>query len=123
MDTTGVAAYSLQHQPEGNKKLELVGGAQYAVGYQAMLVSKESPQLRDALAATMQSMIGDGTYAKIFEKMGSRRKQARQGYDQRCRAVRRLHEARRLRRGNCNDGRSSSSGLFLFGSSTGRNDV
>jgi polar amino acid transport system substrate-binding protein len=70
MDTTGVAAYSLQHQPEGNKKLELVGGAQYAVGYQAMLVSKESPQLRDALAATMQSMIGDGTYAKIFEKWG-----------------------------------------------------
>jgi polar amino acid transport system substrate-binding protein len=70
MDTTGVAAYSLQHQPEGNKKLELVNGAQYAVGYQAMLVSKESPQLRDALAATMQSMIGDGSYAKIFEKWG-----------------------------------------------------
>ncbi|WP_245472234.1 ABC transporter substrate-binding protein [Rhizobium jaguaris] len=70
MDTTGVAAYSLQHQPEGNRKLELVGGAQYAVGYQAMLVSKESPQLRDALAATMQSMIDDGTYAKIFEKWG-----------------------------------------------------
>ena len=70
MDTTGVAAYSLQHQPEGNKKLELVTGAQYAVGYQAMLVSKESPELRDALAATMQSMIDDGSYAKIFEKWG-----------------------------------------------------
>jgi polar amino acid transport system substrate-binding protein len=70
MDTTGVAAYSLQHQPEGNKKLELVPGAQYAVGYQAMLVSKETPELRDALAATMQSMIDDGTYAKIFEKWG-----------------------------------------------------
>ncbi|MBY5666341.1 ABC transporter substrate-binding protein [Rhizobium leguminosarum] len=70
MDTTGVAAYSLQHQPEGNKKLKLVTGAQYAVGYQAMLVSKESPQLRDALAATVQSMIDDGTYAKIFEKWG-----------------------------------------------------
>ncbi|MFS8113140.1 ABC transporter substrate-binding protein [Rhizobium jaguaris] len=70
MDTTGVAAYSLQHQPEGNKKLELISGAQYAVGYQAMLISKESPQLRDALAATMQSMIDDGTYAKIFEKWG-----------------------------------------------------
>lgn len=70
MDTTGVAAYSLQHQPEGNKKLELVPGAQYAVGYQAMLVSKDSPELRDALAATMQSMIDDGTYAKIFETWG-----------------------------------------------------
>jgi polar amino acid transport system substrate-binding protein len=70
MDTTGVAAYSLQHQPEGNKKLELITGAQYAVGYQAMLVSKESPELRDALAATMQSMIDDGSYAKIFEKWG-----------------------------------------------------
>jgi polar amino acid transport system substrate-binding protein len=70
MDTTGVAAYSLQHQPEGNKKLELITGAQYAVGYQAMLVSKESPELRDALAATMQSMIDDGSYAIIFEKWG-----------------------------------------------------
>lgn len=70
MDTTGVAAYSLQHQPAGNKKLELVTGAQYAVGYQAMLVGKESPQLRDALAATMQSMINDGSYAKVFEKWG-----------------------------------------------------
>jgi polar amino acid transport system substrate-binding protein len=70
MDTTGVAAYSLQHQPEGNKKLELIIGAQYAVGYQAMLVSKETPELRDALAATMQAMIADGTYAKIFEKWG-----------------------------------------------------
>lgn len=70
MDTTGVAAYSLQHQPQGNKKLELVTGAQYAVGYQAMLVSKENPELRDALAATMQSMIDDGSYAKIFEKWG-----------------------------------------------------
>ncbi|MFT4000375.1 MAG: ABC transporter substrate-binding protein [Rhizobium sp.] len=70
MDTTGVAAYSLQHQPEGNKKLELVKGTQYAVGYQAMLVGKDSPQLRDALAATMQSMIDDGSYAKIFEKWG-----------------------------------------------------
>jgi polar amino acid transport system substrate-binding protein len=70
MDTTGVAAYSLQHQPEGNKKLALVGGSQYAVGYQAMLVSKETPELRDALAATMQSIIDDGTYARIFEKWG-----------------------------------------------------
>jgi polar amino acid transport system substrate-binding protein len=70
MDTTGVAAYSLKHQPEGNKKLELVSGAQYAVGYQAMLVSKESPELRDALAGAMQSMIDDGSYAKIFEKWG-----------------------------------------------------
>ncbi|SNB71009.1 amino acid ABC transporter substrate-binding protein, PAAT family [Arboricoccus pini] len=70
MDTTGVAAYSLQHQPEGSKKLELVKGSQYAVGYQSMLVGKDNPQLRDVLAATMQSMIDDGSYAKIFEKWG-----------------------------------------------------
>ena len=70
MDTTGVAAYSLQHQPEGSKKLALVGGAQYAVGYQAVLVGKENPKLRDAIAATLQSMIDDGTYAKIFDKWG-----------------------------------------------------
>ena len=70
MDTTGVAAYSLQHQPEGATKLALVGGAQYAVGYQAMLVAKENPQLRDALAAAMQALIDDGTYGKIFDKWG-----------------------------------------------------
>jgi len=70
MDTTGVAAYSLAHQPSGSKKLQLVTGAQYAVGYQAMLVSKQTPELRDALAATMQSMIDDGTYAKLFGKWG-----------------------------------------------------
>ncbi|GGA93826.1 amino acid ABC transporter [Brucella endophytica] len=70
MDTTGVAAYSLQHQPEGSKKLELISGTQYAAGYQAMLVAKDNPQLRDALAATMQAMIDDGAYAKIFDKWG-----------------------------------------------------
>lgn len=70
MDTTGVAAYSLQHQPEGSKKLELINGAQYAVGYQAILVGKDNAGLRDALAATMQSMIDDGTYGKIFDKWG-----------------------------------------------------
>ncbi|MBD8556013.1 ABC transporter substrate-binding protein [Rhizobium sp. CFBP 8762] len=70
MDTTGVAAYSLQHQPAGSRKLELVTGAQYAVGYQAMLVAKQSTQLREALAATMQAMIDDGSYGKIFDKWG-----------------------------------------------------
>jgi polar amino acid transport system substrate-binding protein len=70
MDTTGVAAYSLKHQPEGNRKIELVPGAQYAVGYQAVLVAKENNQLRDALAATLQSMIDDGSYGKIFDKWG-----------------------------------------------------
>jgi polar amino acid transport system substrate-binding protein len=70
MDTTGVAAYSLQHQPDGAKKLALVPGAQYAVGYQAVLVDKKNGQLRDAIAATLQSMIDDGSYAKIFDKWG-----------------------------------------------------
>jgi polar amino acid transport system substrate-binding protein len=68
MDTIGVAAYSLANQPEAGKKLELIEGPKYAVGYQGILVTKNNPQLRDAVVATLQSMIDDGSYAKIFEK-------------------------------------------------------
>jgi polar amino acid transport system substrate-binding protein len=70
MDTTGVAAYSLGHQPAAGVQLELVPGAKYAVGYQGILVDKNDPQLRDALVATLQAMIDDGTYDKIFQKWG-----------------------------------------------------
>jgi polar amino acid transport system substrate-binding protein len=70
MDTVGVAAYTLAHQPATGKKLELVETAKYAVGYQGILVGKNNPELRDAIAATLQSMIEDGSYQKIFEKWG-----------------------------------------------------
>ena len=72
MDTYGVAAFTLEHQPEsaGGKKLELVPGARYAIGYQAMVVRKDDPQLRDAVVAALESLIADGTYHKIFAKWG-----------------------------------------------------
>ncbi len=72
MDTYGVTAYTLANQPEssGGQKLELITGTQYAVGYQAMLVSKAKPQLRDAVQATLQAMVKDGTYAAAFKKWG-----------------------------------------------------
>lgn len=68
MDTTGVAAFSFANQPEGDKKLALVEGAKYAAGYQGIMVRKQDTQLRDTIVATLQKMIDDGSYAKIFEK-------------------------------------------------------
>lgn len=72
MDTYGVTAYELQHQPAnlGGQKLQLVEGKKYAVGYQAMIVGKDDPQLRDAIQATLQSMIKDGSYAAAFKIWG-----------------------------------------------------
>jgi polar amino acid transport system substrate-binding protein len=69
MDTYGVAAYTLAHQPgTGGHKLELVKGARYAVGYQAIVVSKQATQLRDAIKATLEGMMADGSYQAIFAK-------------------------------------------------------
>ena len=72
MDTYGVTAYELANQPAnaGGQKLELIPGKQYAVGYQAMIVGKDKPQLRDAVQATLQAMVKDGTYAAAFKKWG-----------------------------------------------------
>ena len=69
MDTYGVAAYTLAHQPATEAhKLELVKGARYAVGYQAIVVAKTDPQLRDAIQAALESMMADGSYQKLFAK-------------------------------------------------------
>ncbi len=68
MDTYGVAAYTLAHQPAGGAKLELVKGARYAVGYQAVVVSKKTPALRDAIKAALEAMMADGSYRKLFAK-------------------------------------------------------
>jgi polar amino acid transport system substrate-binding protein len=69
MDTYGVAAYTLAHQPGTlPHKLELVKGARYAIGYQAIVVSKKSPQLRDAIKAALESMMSDGSYKALFAK-------------------------------------------------------
>lgn len=35
-----------------------------------MVTPKSDPRLRDAIQATLQSMIEDGTYHKIFQKWG-----------------------------------------------------
>ncbi len=71
MDTYGVAGYTLAHQPANQaNKLELVKGARYAVGYQSIVVSKKTPQLRDAIKAALESMMADGSYHKLFAKWG-----------------------------------------------------
>ncbi|WP_245455678.1 ABC transporter substrate-binding protein [Neorhizobium lilium] len=68
MDTTGVAAFSFANQPASDKKLALVEGVKYAAGYQGIMVGKKDTHLRDAIVATLQKMIDDGSYARIFDK-------------------------------------------------------
>jgi polar amino acid transport system substrate-binding protein len=69
LDTYGVAAYTLA-QMRGGHRLELVRGAKYAVGLQGMIVAKRNRELRDAIRATLQSMVDDGSYAAVFRKWG-----------------------------------------------------
>ena len=72
LDTYGVAAYTLAKLQggRGGRNLELVRGAKYAVGLQAMIVSKRNRALRDAIQATLQAMVEDGSYRAAFEKWG-----------------------------------------------------
>lgn len=64
----GVSAYTTANQPAGGIQLELITQSRYAVGYQGWLVSKENPELRDAIMAALQSMVDDGSYGAIFDK-------------------------------------------------------
>lgn len=72
LDTYGVAAYTLAklQRGRGGRDLELVRGAKYAVGLQAMIVAKRNGALRDAIQATLQAMVDDGSYRAVFEKWG-----------------------------------------------------
>lgn len=69
LDTYGVAAYTLSKM-EGARRLELVPGAKYAVGLQAMIVARHDRELRDAIQATLQSMVDDGSYGAVFARWG-----------------------------------------------------
>jgi polar amino acid transport system substrate-binding protein len=72
LDTYGVAAYTLANLQggRGGRDLELVRGPKYAVGLQAMIVSKRNTALRDAIQATLQAMVEDGSYRAAFVKWG-----------------------------------------------------
>lgn len=63
----GSTVFTLDHQSTTDAKLALVG-PRYGTGYQGFLVGKNNPELRDAIIATLQSMIDDGTYGEIFAK-------------------------------------------------------
>lgn len=68
METYGVAAYTFAQLE--NAPLELIPGARYAVGLQGMIVAKSQTALRDAVQATLQAMVADGTYKAAFAKWG-----------------------------------------------------
>lgn len=68
LDTYGVAVYTLAHAPQ--EKLEVLSFKRYAVGYQAIVVSKKTPQLRNAIVAALNELKKDGAYRAIFAKWG-----------------------------------------------------
>ncbi|MEX6509069.1 ABC transporter substrate-binding protein [Jiella sp. M17.18] len=70
MDTTGVTAYALQHQPAAGTQLELVPGAKYAAGYQGIMVGKDDTGLRDAIVGALEEMIANGSYKALFDRYG-----------------------------------------------------
>ncbi|NUS11551.1 MAG: ABC transporter substrate-binding protein [Streptomyces sp.] len=66
LNDTPVAAYIAQSSGGGND-FE-VAGAPSDAGPFGIAVSKDDPQLRDALKAAMDAIVADGTYAKILQK-------------------------------------------------------
>ncbi|MFJ6212966.1 ABC transporter substrate-binding protein [Streptomyces sp. NPDC092296] len=60
-----VAAYNVQTSGNG-ADFEVVG-EQIQAGLYGIAVSKENPQLRDAVKAALDALISDGEYAKILE--------------------------------------------------------
>ncbi|WP_031520316.1 ABC transporter substrate-binding protein [Streptomyces sp. NRRL F-5123] len=66
LNDTPVAAYIAQTSGKGSD-FE-VAGAPSDAGPFGIAVSKDDPQLRDALKAAMDAIVADGTYAKILQK-------------------------------------------------------
>jgi polar amino acid transport system substrate-binding protein len=66
LNDTPVAAYIAQTSGKGND-FE-VAGPPFEAGPFGIAVSKDDPQLRDALKAAMDAIIADGTYTKILQK-------------------------------------------------------
>ncbi|MFI0900069.1 ABC transporter substrate-binding protein [Streptomyces sp. NPDC020983] len=66
LNDTPVAAYIAQ--TSGNGTDFEVAGAPSDAGPFGIAVSKDDPQLRDALKAAMDAIVADGTYAKILQK-------------------------------------------------------
>lgn len=62
------SVYTTEKQTGKGVGLQALPDVRLAVGYLGMLVSKDNPQLRDAVIASLQHMVDSGAYRAIMEK-------------------------------------------------------
>ncbi|WP_284778039.1 ABC transporter substrate-binding protein [Agrobacterium sp. lyk4-40-TYG-31] len=64
------SVYTTENQTGKGVGLQALPDVRLAVGYLGMLVSKDNPDLRDTVIASLQHMIDSGAYKAIMEKWG-----------------------------------------------------
>lgn len=62
--------YTTKHQLQNGVGLDALPDVRLAVGYLGMLTNKDDSQLRDAVAAGLQTLVTSGAYAQIMQKWG-----------------------------------------------------
>ncbi len=64
------SVYTTENQTGKGVGLQALPDVRLAVGYLGMLVSKDNPDLRDTVVASLQHMVDTGAYKAIMEKWG-----------------------------------------------------
>ncbi|MBB4105805.1 ABC transporter substrate-binding protein [Allorhizobium borbori] len=64
------SVYTTENQTGKGVGLQALPEVRLAVGYLGMLVSKDNPQLRDTVVASLQHMVDSGAYEAIMKKWG-----------------------------------------------------
>jgi polar amino acid transport system substrate-binding protein len=64
------SVYTTQNQTGKGVGLQALPDVRLAVGYLGMLTSKDNPELRDTVIASLQHMVDSGVYLAIMEKWG-----------------------------------------------------
>ncbi|WP_064708308.1 ABC transporter substrate-binding protein [Rhizobium bangladeshense] len=62
------SVYTTENQTGKGVGLQALPDVRLAVGYLGMLVSKDNPQLRDTVVASLQQMVDSGAYETIMKK-------------------------------------------------------
>lgn len=64
------SVYTTENQTGKGVGLQAIPEVRLAVGYLGLLTSKDNPDLRDAVIASLQHMVDSGAYKAIMEKWG-----------------------------------------------------
>jgi len=64
------SVYTTQNQTGNGKGLQALPDVRLAIGYLGMLTAKGSPELRDAVVASLQHMVDSGAYDAIMTRWG-----------------------------------------------------